>query len=142
MRAIVLCLLEHQGRLLLQEFWHEHHRCHFYRPPGGGIERGERSLDAVRREMREELDTEIRQPRLLRVLENIFEYGGEIKHEIVFLYQAGLADERLTASPVVELVDNTIPFRAVWQPLSGIVRNEILLYPEELRLELPQIFPG
>ncbi len=141
MRATAFCLLENNGRLLLQEFWHEHDHYHFFRPPGGGIEQGELALDAIRREMREELDVEIQEPKLLTVLENIFEYGGETKHEIVFLFRATLNDERITGVPEVRILDNTIAFRAVWQPLEVIMQEGLLLYPVELRNRLGDFFP-
>ncbi len=140
MRAVALCLLEHQNRLLLQEFWHEHQNRYFYRPPGGGIELGERAFDAVRREMLEELNTEIEAPELVTVLENIFEYGGETKHEIVFLFRAQLSDERLTGTPVIQLMDNTYEFRAIWKSFDELIRGEVVLYPAGLREQLPEIF--
>jgi len=140
MRAVALCLLEHQGRLLLQEFWHEHDNYHYYRPPGGGVEHGERAGDAVRREMREELNTEISDPELIDVLENIFEYGGETKHEIVFLFRAEVLDERITGVPELQLMDNTYNFRAVWKPLEELVQQEVVLYPVALREQLGAIF--
>jgi len=140
MRAVALCLLEHQGRLLLQEFWHEHEHYHYYRPPGGGIEHGERAGDAVRREMREELDTEIADPELIDVLENIFEYGGETKHEIVFLFRARVLDDRITSVPELQLLDNTYNFRAVWKPLQELIRQDVMLYPVALREHLGGIF--
>ena len=141
MRAVALCLLEYRQRLLLQEFWHEHDKHYFYRPPGGGIEQGERSIDAIRREMREELNAEIFEPKLVTVLENIFEYGGETKHEIVFLYRAGVLDERVTEAPVIQLFDNSYEFRAVWKPMEELFRGELLLYPAGLRAFLHEIFP-
>ena len=140
MRAIALCLLEHQGRLLLQEFWHEHENNHFYRTPGGGIEHGERASDAVRREMREELNTEISDLELIDVLENIFEYGGEQKHEIVFLFRASVTEQRIIGVPELRLTDNTYNFRAVWKPLDTLVRQEVVLYPVALREQLGAIF--
>ncbi|MFN0013292.1 MAG: NUDIX domain-containing protein [Saprospiraceae bacterium] len=139
MRAVALCLIEHQSRLLLQEFWHEHDNYHFFRPPGGGIEHGERASDAVRREMREELNTEISEPELIDVLENIFEYGGETKHEIVFLFKASVLDEQITSVDEVTLMD-TFAFRAVWTPLENLIRQDVILYPVALRGGLRSIF--
>lgn len=141
MRPTAFCLLENNGRLLLQEFWHEHEHYHFYRPPGGGIEHGELAIDAIRREMREELDLELREPQLLTVLENIFEYGGETKHEIVFLFRAEVHDERLTAVPEVQILDNTYVFRAVWRPIDALLEGESILYPVALRRRLREFFP-
>ena len=141
MRAVVLCLLEHQDRILLQEFWHEHKNHHFYRPPGGGIEQGEMAAVAMRRELQEELDAQVSEPEFIRVLENIFEYGGEIKHEIVFLFRANVLDERVTSAPEVKLTDNTYTFRAVWIPVRTLIREEVVLYPVGLRTLLPGIYP-
>lgn len=64
----------------------------FERPLGGGIELGESSVDAARRELREELDVELEDLDLLGVLENRYELAGEAGHEIVFVYSARLAD--------------------------------------------------
>lgn len=141
MRATAFCLLENDGRLLLQEFWHEHDHYYFFRPPGGGIEKGEFAADAMRRELREELDLDVAEPEFLTVLENIFEYGGEQKHEIVFLYRATITEERLTKVPELRIVDNTINFRAVWLPLEALLQEEVVLYPAELQRRLAVFFP-
>ena len=63
-----------------------------YRPPGGTIEFGERSEDAVIREIREELSAELTDVRPLGTLENIFRFRGEASHEIIVVYQGRLAD--------------------------------------------------
>lgn len=141
MRAVALCLLEHQNLLLLQEFWHEHDHYHFYRPPGGGIEQGELATDAIRREMQEELGTEISTPQLVTVLENIFDYGGAVKHEIVFLFRASVLEERITGVPEVELMD-THAFRAIWMPVGALLRQEVVLYPVALRPLLGALYPA
>ena len=140
MRAVALCLLEHQNRLLLQEFWHEYDHRYFYRPPGGGIELGERALDAVCREMQEELDTRISNPQLVNVLENIFTYGGETRHEIVFLYRVTALEERLTRSDEIELVDNGTTYRAVWKPIEELIEDGLILYPVDLRKQLTTMY--
>jgi 8-oxo-dGTP pyrophosphatase MutT (NUDIX family) len=48
----------------------------FFRPPGGRIEWRERSADALRREIREELGAEVDGVRLLGILENLFTFCG------------------------------------------------------------------
>ncbi|MCK6692322.1 MAG: NUDIX domain-containing protein [Thermoanaerobaculia bacterium] len=141
MRPTAFCLLENNGRLLLQEFWHEHDHYHFYRPPGGGIEHGELAADAVRREMREELDLEITDPQLLTVLENIFDYGSEIKHEIVFLFRTELSDERFIHTPEVRMLDNSFAFRAVWHSIDELIDGKVVLYPLALQQRLREFFP-
>lgn len=141
MRVVAQCLLEHNGRLLLQEFWHEHEHYYFFRPPGGGIEPGEYAADAMRREIQEELAAEVSEPELVHVLENIFEYDGDTRHEIVFLFRAAVLDEQLTRVPEVRLIDNTFEFRAVWIPIAKLLQGDVVLYPVGLRERLPQLYP-
>lgn len=141
MRVTAQCLLEHDNRLLLQEFWHEHENYYFFRPPGGGIEPGEYATDAIRRELKEELDTEVADTRLVRVLENIFEYGGQQRHEVIFLFRAKVVDPRLIHASEVRLMDNTYEFKAVWKPIVELVQGNEILYPVPLREMLPSIYP-
>lgn len=140
MRPVAFCLLEHDNRLLLQEFWHEHENYTFYRPPGGGIEHGERAAEAMRRELREELDARVSEPEFITVLENIFDYGGVTKHEIVFLYRATVLDARVTAATEVILTDE-LPQRAVWVPLQRLQADDFILYPSELKARLRELYP-
>ena len=49
----------------------------FHRLLGGGVEPGERSEEAVVREIAEELRATLLEPRLLGVLENVFTYDGQ-----------------------------------------------------------------
>lgn len=48
----------------------------FWALPGGRVEMGETAEAAVRREMREELATEVQVAGLLAVVENLFRYRG------------------------------------------------------------------
>lgn len=48
----------------------------FLRLPGGGIEPGERAVQAAVREVREEVDATLVEPRLLGVVENLFQTGN------------------------------------------------------------------
>jgi ADP-ribose pyrophosphatase YjhB (NUDIX family) len=67
-------------------------RRHFERLLGGHVEFGERAEQAVRRELREEIGQEIRDVRLVQVLENLFTLDGAPGHEIVFVFEAGFVD--------------------------------------------------
>ncbi len=69
--AKAMCLFVHKGKLLLYEN-HSSDGIHFYRPPGGHIERGEYAHQAVEREVKEELGAKIKNVKLWRTIENIF----------------------------------------------------------------------
>lgn len=65
----------------------------FERLLGGHVEFGELAIETARREMREELGQELRDVRLLGVLENRFELDGLAGHEIVFVFEAAFAED-------------------------------------------------
>lgn len=106
-----------------------------WRPPGGGIEFGERGDETVAREIREELGVEIAEARYLGTLENIFTFLGARGHEIVRVYDARFADHALYGRDHIDAVEEVSgPFVCVWRRLSDF-GPDAPLYPEGL-LEL------
>jgi ADP-ribose pyrophosphatase YjhB (NUDIX family) len=94
------------GRVLL------HHAAFedFWTFPGGRAELGEPLTDGLRREMREELDTEVTVERLLWVVENFFTYAGKRYHELGFYFLMTLppgAPLLRTPAPIVREADDT-----------------------------------
>lgn len=140
-RPTALCLFEHQGRLLLQEFTNHITGQLFYRPFGGGLEFGEHAASAVRREILEELGSEISVPELVAVIEDIHDLGEGQKHNVIFLFRAQLMDEALLQVPEFRMLDNQTEHRAVWHPIRDIHQDVITLHPPELRARLKEFFP-
>ena len=83
--------------LLLVEGYDPVRKLRYLRPPGGGVDFGELSADAARREVREELGVDIVDVEQLGILEAIFVNEGQPEHQIVFVYGARFADESLFA---------------------------------------------
>lgn len=102
----------------------------FCRPLGGGIEFGESSEDALRREFREELDAEVEVGELLGVLENVFTWQGRPGHEIVFLYTAEFADPAFYERDEMKILDD--PATAKWISLADFRAKRRTLYPTGL----------
>ena len=95
-RPIAICVFRRpDGALLLAPGYDKVKGQAFYRPLGGEIEFGELAVDAVRREIREELGCEIEEPRLLGVFENIFTYLGARGHELVWVFESRLIEPSL-----------------------------------------------
>lgn len=138
-RAIVICIFRDRGRILVIDIHDPSTGENFYRPAGGGIEFGEPSETALRREIREELGAEIESPVLLGVLENIFYYNGRPGHEIVFVYDAQFVDKELYQKDRFTVTeDNGDTFDAVWVELSASRSQTPPVYPDGLA-ELLQV---
>ena len=117
-RPLVICLFRHKNHILVMEGYDPVKQQTFYRPLGGGIEFGEHSAIALRRELREELGAEITTPRYLGTLENIYTYANRPGHEIVLVYDAAFVDPSFYVPPRVQGVeDNGKPFYAHWKSL-------------------------
>lgn len=132
-RPIVVCLFRHGSSILVCDLYDPTKQSRFYRPMGGGIEFGETSVLALRREVREELGVEIRDPKLLGTLENMFIYDNRRGHEIVFVYDAVLVDEDLYRTPRFQgIEDNGLPFDLCWLDIDTLGPDSPPLYPDGL----------
>jgi len=131
-RPVAICVVRNGDRILLEHGFDSVKNEHFYRPPGGGIEFGERAMDAVRREFREELGAELTNLRLVHVMENLFQYEGEHAHEIVFVFEACFQDPRLNKREEFTIEEANIRSRASWMSLPELKATNWPLYPEGL----------
>jgi ADP-ribose pyrophosphatase YjhB (NUDIX family) len=86
-RVTARCLFRHEGQILTISAQDPDKPAPHYSVPGGGVEFGETSEQAIRREMQEELGAEITDLELRAVTEVICEVLGRPHHEIVFLYE-------------------------------------------------------
>jgi ADP-ribose pyrophosphatase YjhB (NUDIX family) len=91
-RVTALALPLDGRRILVETGTDEVKGERFYRLIGGGIEFGETGEEAIRRELREELDAELDEAEYLETLENIFVYRGEAAHEVCRIYRVTFSD--------------------------------------------------
>jgi len=135
-RPIALCVFKNNNRILVFEGHDPIKGETFYRPLGGGIEFGESGEVAVRREIMEELHTEIETLKHLGYLENIFVHNGRMGHEIIMVYDGVAKDSKLYDQAEMEITEaNGEVLRVLWKSLDEFGEGKSILYPEGL-LEL------
>lgn len=104
--------------------------------PGGRMEIGESSSEAVAREMREELGQDVTVDRLLWIAESFLKDGGQMAHALGFYYA-------ISFPPPSQFAIERRPFTAIdgdarldfaWLPLSQL--DSLTIYPPFLRQHL------
>lgn len=115
--------------VLVQEFPGAEGERPFVRAIGGGIEFGERAVDALRREFMEELGVAVTGESLLTVTENIFSFLGRAGHEIVHIFAVECAE--LEAWPLDARVtvkdDESV---VAWHRLDALGGKGLPFYPD------------
>jgi len=134
-RVLALALFRRGDEILVMEGYDPLKRETFYRPLGGAVEFGERVIDALHRELREEIGAAIKDVRLLQVMENLFVFDGKPGHEIVWMHDAALIDPAFYARDEIVIDENGTRGRAVWKSLREFETGRAMLYPDGL-LEL------
>ena len=132
-RAIAVCIVWRGGSILVFEGHDSVKEQTFYRPLGGSIEFGELGAEAIVREFREEIGSDLLDPTYIGVLENLFDYEGHPGHEIVLVYESELASRALYDTQETKgFEDGGETFRVIWKPLSDFGPGGDTLYPDGL----------
>lgn len=118
-------LIINKGRILLSKA----PDGSFVRPPGGHIEYFETSLVAVNREIKEEVGSKIINPKLEKVIENLFYFYGKKAHDIYFIYSGSLAKKSLYEQEVVIGDENGKPKKFYWINISEIIKGKEKIVP-------------
>ncbi|RBI64163.1 NUDIX hydrolase [halophilic archaeon] len=106
----------------------------FYYLLGGGVEFGERSEDALRREFREELGVSLADVAYRETYEEVFTFDGRREHEIWRVYEVEIAedwpyerDEFTCREP-----DLDEEIFCEWKPRTAFTEGEERFHPEPL----------
>lgn len=128
-RAIALGWIRQGDRLLLAEGFDEVKQSYFYRALGGGIDFGESSVDALKREFQEELGADLKNVTLLDCIENIFTLNGKPGHEVVFLYQCDFVDAAFYNCEDIRFQEGDTWHTARWIERDRLISGERRLVP-------------
>jgi 8-oxo-dGTP pyrophosphatase MutT (NUDIX family) len=130
-RAVALGLIFQGDRIFVFEASNPYKQKTFYRALGGGIEFGETSLEALKREFQEEIQAELTNIQYLGCIENIFTYGGTPLHELVQLYRADFVDETFYQLEELVFADGSAEnITARWIACDRFQSGELWLVPE------------
>ncbi|RCW45445.1 NUDIX hydrolase [Paenibacillus prosopidis] len=122
----------HDNRILL----HTTLKDDFWNLPGGRVEFNESTDLTILREIKEELDIEVRIEELLFVNEDFFEYDGKKYHEICFYYLITfpLGHEIIRIDDEFYGIEDEGRLIFKWFLIDQLI--ELNVYPEILRTEL------
>lgn len=127
-RPLSLAIIKnHKNQILVSPGYDEKKGESFYRLLGGGIEFGESSLAALRREFKEELNVELVDCHLLQVVENIFSFNGLLGHELDFIYEAKFLNPADYLRDNFSILDSQDEGRAIWLDLED--KDNKIIYP-------------
>ncbi|MGB7338918.1 MAG: NUDIX domain-containing protein [Phototrophicaceae bacterium] len=133
-RPLALCVFRREDQVFVSQGYDAVKDHYFYRPIGGGIEFGETAIEAVQREVMEEINAVVTDLVYLGTLENIFTYEGLAGHEICLILDGRFADDARNQDDytVIGTDDDEILYTAFWKPLSFFVEGHAPLYPQGL----------
>jgi len=126
-RPLALAIIRKGDKILVQPGYDSKKDQKFYRPPGGGIEFGEKGIEALKREFIEEFNSELDNINFLGFLENIFVFDGKNGHEIIMVYKADLKKESLYKEKSIKILDKGNAY-AIWEDIK--VLKDSRLYPD------------
>jgi len=108
----------------------------FWSFPGGRVEMGEASIQALVREMQEELNVDIEVIRPLWIVENFFGYAGQNYHEICFYYLMQFPERSLYLDKNESFsgIENDLEFQ--WFAANPDVLEDLPLLPSFLQNSL------
>jgi uncharacterized protein (DUF1330 family)/ADP-ribose pyrophosphatase YjhB (NUDIX family) len=130
--AVAAAVIRRQDRLLV---WEDHDPktgevvCV---PLAGGIEFGESVAEAIARELREEIGATTTRADYLGATEDIYDWAGQRRHELYFVYDVELAERELYDAEELPVVEpDGRRYMARWRRLDEF-RGEARLVPDGL----------
>jgi 8-oxo-dGTP pyrophosphatase MutT (NUDIX family) len=122
-------IFAHDGRMLVMDCFDTVKQKPFYRLLGGHIEFGELAPETFRREMMEELGTEVEVYEQLDVVQNVFTFEGKPHHEVIFIHRVGFADLAYYAREDLRNIEPGMDEPFPWVPISDILNGPKPLFP-------------
>ncbi|MBE8991461.1 NUDIX hydrolase [Nostoc sp. LEGE 12450] len=130
-RVIALGLIRDGERIFVSEGYDPVKQETFYRALGGGVDFGETSHAALKREFQEEIQAELTNIKYLGCIESLFTFNGRQGHEIVQLYQCDFVDSKFyKLESLIFSESQHHKHKALWMDISRFKSSELRLVPE------------
>ena len=139
-RAVAIGWAWRGNEVLLVETVESDGNLRGYRPPGGGIEFGEHSAEALKREFLEELGADISIQGPPVILENQYWMNGAKGHEVIFTYPVTILSDHVFAqdSHAITEPDGTVD-EVKWLHIDAVLKRDVALLPDGLINHLDQL---
>lgn len=131
-RVTVLGLARRNNEVLVSEAIDGVKNTEFYRFLGGGVEFQEESEAALKREFLEEIEAEILSSKYLCKIEDMFEFEGQKKHEILLIYEIELPEEFYKKDEMRQNENGAIG-KALWVDKNEFLNGDKILYPVAIK---------
>ncbi|MFB2833901.1 NUDIX hydrolase [Floridanema evergladense] len=125
----IIC--DSRDRVFLSQGFDPDKKENFYRAMGGGVEFGETSEAALKREFYEEIQAELTNIKYLGCLESIFTFNGKQGHEILFIYECDFVDHKFYQLESINFNEKKRQKTALWVEIKKFKLGELKLVPEE-----------
>lgn len=129
-RVLALGVIRDGDRLFISEGYDPVKQQVFYRVMGGGVDFGETSYDALKREFQEEIQAELTNIKYLGCLENLFTFNGNPGHEILQLYQCDFVDPKFYQIEEMFFAEGERQKKALWVDINLFKSGELRIVPE------------
>jgi 8-oxo-dGTP pyrophosphatase MutT (NUDIX family) len=130
-RVIALGLIIDGDRIFLSEGYDRDKGQTFYRALGGGVDFGETSHEALKREFQEELNADLTEIEYLGCIESIFTHESQPGHEIIQLYRAQFVDPKFYQQTRFTFHENKRSKTALWVNIEACKSGKITVVPSE-----------
>jgi 8-oxo-dGTP pyrophosphatase MutT (NUDIX family) len=130
-RVLALGVIRDGDHIFISEGYDPVKKQTFYRVMGGGVDFGETSYDALKREFQEEIQADLTNIKYLGCLENLFVFDGKPGHEICQIYQCDFVDPKFYQLPELIFVEGDREKKALWVDINRFISGELKLVPEQ-----------
>ncbi|MGI8505177.1 MAG: NUDIX hydrolase [Hassallia sp.] len=130
-RVLALGIIKKGDRTFISQGYDPVKQQTFYRAMGGGVDFGETSLEALKREFQEEIQAELTNIHYLGCIENLFTFNGKQGHEILQVYECDFVDPKFYQLENLVFAEGERQKTALWVEISRFKSGELKLVPEE-----------